>query len=250
MFILTLMSFLIHAGDEPAPNEKRDLAAHITTNAKTGSIGSIGLDRSPGANLNTSLLLASFSVVVFDRLAIGTVPIMYLIDEHRINITAKYFFWKGEEFFWALSSQYVLYHVRDTTTINNTPTRYFLEIDVYSLQLALNYLPKQSDWSFGFSLNQIFTDATLRYGQVAREKEHLLEPGVDISYAWNSSIDTTLGLGFLRPGGLSAFESTHFSFGTSLRWNRPGKFFSGPQAGIHYTPETDDVQYLLSTKIY
>jgi hypothetical protein len=250
MYLILLMTFLIHSAESTYLEDKKDLAAHITTNAKTGPVGSLSLDRSPGANLNTNLLLASFSYVVWDRFAIGTVPIMYLIDEHRLNVTAKYFFWKGKEFFWALSTQYVLYHVHDSALINNAQTRYFLEIDVYSLQLAVNYLPLSSPWSFGLSLNQIVTDATLKYGQIEKFEEHSLEPGFDISYAWNPSIDTTFGLGFLRPSGLTAFESVNFSYGASIRWNRPGKFFSAPQTGIHYSPKTGDVQYLLSTKIY
>jgi hypothetical protein len=107
-----------------------------------------------------------------------------------------------------------------------------------------------SRWSFGLAINQLYTDATIKYGAVEKIKQYLTEPGLDISYAWNDKIDTTLGLGLLREQGLSAFESVQFGFGASLRWNRPEKFLSAPQFGVHFTPETENVLYLLSTTIY
>lgn len=248
MVLVLVFSTLLYA-EEPLVTVKKELAAHITTDAQTGSVGHVSLTRSPGANLNTDLLLASLSVVIVDRFSIGTVPALYLIDEHRVNVAGKYFFWKGEEFFWALSPHYVLYHVRNN--LETAPfSPYFLEIDIYGLQLAVNYMPLGTRWSFGISINQLYTNAKIKYGLTEKVAKNLTEPGVDVSYAWNEKIDTTLGLGLLRSQGLSAFEDVKFGFGVSMRWNRPGRFWSAPQFGVHYTPDTDNFLYLFSTKIY
>jgi hypothetical protein len=227
-----------------------DLAAHITTDAKTGEVGQISLSRSPGTNLNSNLLLSSLSVVIFDRVSLGTIPILYFAENHRLNLTLKYTFWEGEEWSWALASQYALYRARGNLT-DPPYDPYYIEINAYSLQLVLNYLPRGSRWAFGYSINHIFTDAAIASNTVSdSEHKHIAEPGADVSYAWNSSIDTTIGFGWLRNDGISAYESTAFGFGTSLRWKRPGAFLSAPQIGIHYTPKTDNVLYLLNTKIY
>jgi hypothetical protein len=246
--LFILLSLFIAAKDF-AP-EHKDLAAHITTDAKTGHVGQVSLSRSPGTNLNSNLLLSSLSVVIYERVSVGTIPILYIADNHRLNITLKYSFWQGEEWSWALASQYALYRARGK--LEDPPyDPYYIEVNAYSLQLVVNYLPKGSRWGFGYSLNQIFTDAAISSSTIAEnEHKHVAEPGMDISYAWNSVIDTTVGLGLLRNDGLTAYESTAFGFGASLRWKRPGAFLSAPQVGIHYTPQTDNVLYLFSTKVY
>ena len=245
---LLLLTFLSFADDEVILHE--DLAAHITTDAKTGRVGRLSLSRSPGTNLNSNLLLSSLSVVVYDRISVGTIPILYFAENHRFNITLKYSFWQGEEWNWALASQYALYRARGF--VSDPPyDPYYIEVNAYSLQLVLNYLPRGSRWAFGYSLNHIFTDAAVAASSISEsEHKHVAEPGFDISYMWNEHLDTTLGFGWLRNDGLTAYESTAFGFGTSLRWKRPGAFLSAPQIGIHYTPKTDNVLYLFSTKIY
>ena len=248
MLFIALLSLLIAADETLLDHE--DLAAHITTDAKTGRVGRVSFSRSPGTNLNPSFLLSSLNVVVFDRVSLGTIPILYFAENHRLNLTAKYTFWQGEEWSWALASQYALYRARGK--LSDPPfDPYYIEINAYSLQLVLNYLPVGSRWGFGYSLNHIFTDAAIASDSVSdSEHKHLAEPGFDVSYVWNSHLDTTLGFGWLRKDGLTAFESAAFGFGTSLRWKRPGAFLSAPQIGIHYTPQTDNVLYLFSTKIY
>jgi hypothetical protein len=213
-------------------------------------VGQISLSRSPGTNLNSNLLLSSLSIVIFDRVALGTIPIFYFADNHRFNLTLKYSFWQGQEWSWALASQYALYRARGSLT-DPPYDPYYIEINAYSLQLVLNYLPRGSRWAFGYSINYIFTDAAIASNTVSdSEHKHIAEPGADVSYAWNSSVDSTVGIGWLRDKGITAYESTAFGFGTSLRWKRPGSFFSAPQIGVHYTPKTDNVLYLLNTKIY
>lgn len=249
MTLLLLILTVFSRADDPVVYHE-DLAAHITTNAKTGSVGQVSLSRSPGTNLNSNLLLSSLSVVVYDRVSVGTIPILYLVENHRLNLTLKYSFWEGEEWSWALASQYALYRIRGKL---NTPPNdpYYIEVNAYSLQLVLNYLPQGSRWAFGYSLNHIFTDAAIASNSISEsEHKHVAEPGVDISYSWSEHLDSTLGFGWLRNDGLTAYESTAFGFGTSLRWKRPGAFLSAPQVGIHYTPKTDNVLYLFSTKIY
>jgi hypothetical protein len=244
---LLMVFFFVNAQEDLSP--KKDLAAHATVNAQTGPVGHVSLGRSPGANLNTDLLLASLSVTVVDRLSLGTVPVLYLVPEHKWNLAAKYFFWKGQEFFWALASSFVYYSTDDVLP-GTPPTPYSLSLDVYSLQLAVNYLPIGSPWSFGLSVSQVYTDARFTLDTSLKIKSHITEPAFDASYSWSPTIDTTLGLGYLRNEGLSAFESNRFSYGLSLRWIRPGLFLSAPQFGIHHTPSTDNVLYLFSTTLY
>lgn len=230
-------------------SDTKDLAAHITTNAQTGPVGSVSLERSPGANLNSELLLTSLSVVVFDRFELGTIPALYFEKTHRYNITAKLFFWKGEEFFWAFAGQYMDLRFDANVDYNNTKYPIDFQIFLSTLQLTMNYLPKNSLFSFGAAVSTTYTDIHGFIVQKFKDTRFKHDTGVDISYAVYDNIDVTLGLGFLRDVGLSAYEKSHFGFGSSVRWKRPHAFFSSPTFGLHYTPQTNNLLYLVSSKI-
>ncbi len=224
-------------------DESITFTPHITIEALTKKQWSLSLNKFPGANLNTSFLLSSISISVHDRLEIGTAPAFYFVDNHKYNINLKYNFYRGRQFQWALGLSQVKYRLED----NDFPNADFT---INNLILAVNYHPSFLRLKFG-----IF------YGVVSQRLEKVdaltqalsynskREFGIDISYPFKNNIDVTLGFGRIRDSGVNADEPVNFGFGPSVRFYRKNSFFSTPTAGLHYTPETKEFQYLLSSSI-
>ncbi len=222
---------------------------HISAEAQTRPKGKFAFQRAVGANLNTSLFLSAFTYAVSNRVELGTVLLYYTEDLHRFNMNLKYNFWKGEEFFWSFGFSFFQ---SDLDKKDLEPALQALDIGVgiNAFQLLLNYLPLNSNYKFG--LNYSFIDTTLIGLQdedlsIASESEF----GVDISYAFNKRpMDITFGTGWLRQSGISSLEKVEFGFGSSVRWYRPKKFLSSPTGGLHYSPKSGSVEFLLSSSLY
>lgn len=233
------------------PTFEKDFSAHITTNAITGPPGTVSLQRSPGANLNTNLLLVGLSVVAYERFEVGTVPIYFFEHEHKGNFLLKYNFWRGKEFFWTLNGYHARFDIDSAFFYENITYNFDVRLDLSTVQLAMNYIPKESRFSFGFSLAAIYSKVGLVLGSISEtDLEEKYESGADISYSINSQFDLTLGFGYLRETGLTAYEQTHFGFGTSLHYKRDSQLFSSITLGVHYTPKIDDTLFLFSTKVF
>lgn len=222
---------------------------HITAEAVTRPKGKMAFQRAVGANLNTSLFLSAFTYAVAKRWEIGTVLLFYLIPEHRYNFSVKYNFYRGDEFFWSLGLS--SFSSRLGKEPNEPPPPKGVTLGITSLQLLLNYVPKGSRYKFGVNYNSISTDLV---GLNGDDSSYLLgledEFGIDVSYNFRSPLDLTFGLGWLRQNGVSALEQVEFGFGSSIRWYRPEKFFSSPTTGLHYSPKSGSIEFLLSSSIY
>lgn len=222
---------------------------HISADAVTRKKWGIAFQQSVGANLNTHVLLKSLTLAVTDRVEIGTVPTYYFLDDHIFNISVKYNFWRAREFVWAVGFSTAIFDIDDEDFQESQ-----LTYNISAMQILLNYFPDWTHFSFGLNLN-ILRDS-VRGSKNGAETEELAagdrvyEAGIDVSHSFGENIDITYGFGFSRESGVTTFEENHFGLGASARWYRPGKLFSTPTVGFHYTPETEDVEFLISTAIY
>lgn len=88
-------------GENENPIESRTFTPHLTIDSRTRPIGKVSLQRAPGANINTGMLLSSFVVAVAPRIELGTMPVFYTDDIHRYNINVKWNFWRDDLIDWA-----------------------------------------------------------------------------------------------------------------------------------------------------
>jgi hypothetical protein len=230
-------------------SDNRDIrfTPHITAEAWTHNQWGVSLQRSVGSNLNTDFLLSSLSLALTDRFEIGTSPVFYFLETHIINVSAKYNFWRAKHFLWSLGLNVSNFNIEDENGE-------ILEeqLDLVSLQLLMNYIPSWTDFKFGVNLN--FVEASISNLQNVDEDTLILgaewEFGVDISKPIKEQFEITLGLGWLRESGITALEAVEFGFGLSVRMYRPNKFISTPTLGLHYSPDSEDFAFLISTSFY
>lgn len=224
---------------------------HISAEALTRKKGKFSFQRAVGANLNTSFFLSAFTYSVTNRLEFGTVLINYFVPEHKFNFNFKYNFWRGKEFFWSLGFSFFENKIEDQFLDPQYQGK-GLRLGINAFQILVNYLPLNSNFKFGLNYNLV--DTTI-LGLNDEDDELVIasedELGLDISYALkNRPLDVTLGLGWLRQSGVSSLEDVEFGFGSSVRWYRPKKFLSSPTTGLHYSPGSGSVEFLLSSSIY
>lgn len=234
--------------------EEYRFTPHISAEAFTRPKGKFSFQRSVGANLNTNLLLSSFTYAISNRVEIGTVFGNYFYDLHQWNFTVKYNFWRTKQFLWSLGysfSDNKLDKSELDPSLQNLDLRFFIG----ALQLLFNYLPENLPFKFGVNYNVVVTNLN---GLSEEDEESLVlgeasEFGLDISYSFSSyqqPFDITLGLGWLRQDGVTALEDVEFGFGLSLRWYRPKKLLSSPTVGAHYSPDTGAKEFLFSSSFY
>ncbi len=249
-----LISPLLAHSDELAKSREKiraqSFTPHITAESLTRKKGKVSLQRAVGANLNTSVFLSSLNYAVTDRFEIGTSVIHYFNTLHRGNMSFKYTFWRSPHFVWSFGGNSANFKL-DEAELPPEFQNKDIGVSITSVQLLLNYFPSWTDLRFGFNFNSINT----HLNNVDQETEDLslsvkYEFGMDINKSLNSDYDITFGLGWLRTAGVSALEEVEFGFGTSFRWYRQDKFLSSPTIGVHYTPETEDVEFLFSTSFY
>jgi hypothetical protein len=223
---------------------------HISAEAYTRKKGKFSFQRAVGANLNTSMFLSTFTYALTNRLEIGTVPFYYIDKLHNANFNFKYNFWRSEVFLWSAGLSYFESDL-DKEGLDPSLQNLDLRVRISAIQILMNYLPKASKFKYGVNLNIV---DTLLVGLTGNNDEFTLgsktEFGLDVSYSAKSSIDITVGMGWLREAGVSALENVKFGLGSSVRWYRPKKLFSSPTAGLHYTPDTGSVGVLLSSSFY
>lgn len=252
-FIRPVMAQIKQTQKPPALEEAEELrfTPHITAEAYTRKKGKFAFQRSVGANLKTNLLLTSTTYAITNRMEIGTTLMYYLIDTHRWNATFKYNFWRTKQYLWSFGFSFFESNL-ETTDMDPSLQNLDLKVSVSSFQILFNYLPIGSKFKYGVNYNTIVTSL---YGLSEDEDNDLLlgsasEFGVDISYNFKQAYDITIGLGWLREQGVTALEEVEFGFGPSVRWYRPEKFLSSPTAGVHFTPKTSAVEFLLSSSFY
>jgi len=230
-----------------ALNQKPVFNAVTTAPARTLPKWKVAFQRSPGANINTTLLANSLSLGVLPRLEVGTAPVFFLSPQHRYNFNFKVNFWKGDWIDWG-------YAYSETRFRMNLQTFYGEEnpdLIMHTSSLLVNLHPDA--WPFQASLfvaNSCgYIDAkdafVFIYTFQCRE-----EAGIDVQIPVRDRSWLTLGHATLREAGLSPYESTALGWGAALSTYRPGEFFSRPSVGLYYVPATGSTMALLSTTFY
>ncbi len=237
-----------YVGDKILQLDEYRFTPHISADAVTRKQWGMSFQQSVGSNLNTNAFLKSLTVAVTDRVELGTVPAYYFVENHIFNISAKYNFWRTREYVWAVGFSTAFFDIEDDGLQEDS-----LIYNIGALQLLLNYFPDWTHFSFGLNLNIV--NDTVRgldanQNTVLQAGDAVLELGVDVSHSIGDNTDLTYGFGFSRESGVTTFEEVHFGLGASARWYRPGKFFSTPTVGFHYTPEIENIELLISTAIF
>lgn len=231
--------------NEPSEREFR-FTPHITAEAWTGKQWSVSLQRSVGSNLNTNFLLSSLSLSVTNRLEVGTSPTLYVLEDHMVNLSLKYNFWRTTVYLWSIGFNTSAFKLRD-----GDGNQLEESLNLLSFQILLNYLPQWTNFKFGVNLN--FAEAIVDSPNPGVDEFSLDEKwefGVDITKPFHGNKEVTLGMGWLRESGFSALEKVEFGLGVSFRLYRPGKFISSPTVGVHSSVDGENVSFLVSTSFY
>jgi hypothetical protein len=141
--LLVLISYIL----ETARAQVSTFHPLASVNARTIKKGTLALGRAPLGNLNSSFLTSSLNYGLFKRLEIGTAPVFYIIPEHKYNFLIKLNFYRGDDFDWGLIVGNTVFR----TEVNLDGEKEKPDLEMTSLQLALNYHPNGSKWEFGFS---------------------------------------------------------------------------------------------------
>lgn len=125
-----------------------------------------------------------------------------------------------------------------------------IEIQLTSIELAINYLPKNLPFNFGAFYTLSIFDIKDKETKDKYFSDSSHEVGLDLSYEISKESDLTFGTGWLREQGIHALESTVWGLGFSYRYYLPDYFFSSPTLGLHYSPKNKEFSYLFSSSIY
>ena len=251
LLLTLLIPNLTFAVSEEAQKEKSiRFTPHISGEAFTRKQWSWAFSRSVGSNINTSFLLGSLSLAVTNRVEIGTSLFHYVLENHEVNLSLKYNFWRTKQFLWSFGLNTAVFKI-DQTDFPEELKNPDIRLNLNSFQTLFNYLPKNSKYKFGANVNFVSVSLS-NFDEESNNVtiESAVEFGVDVSRSFYDKYDVTLGLGSLRDKGVSADEESLFGFGTSFRWYRPDKFLSSPTLGVHFTPDSNATALLLSSSIY
>lgn len=236
-------------GKASIPTTRKRFSPHITSNAITRYPWKLAFERPVGGNLNTSILLNALVLAVHDRVEVGTVPLLFADDLY--TVTLKYNFWRSERFNWSLGLATYKFSIllEPDSPLSNI---YNWTLSSQNIELVLNYIPQWTYLKFG--LTQTFASSSFR-GSLGLSKvksilEHDYEFGIDVSYPCNKNLDLTFGFGKSREYGIEARENMFYGFGISVTWYRPGKLFSSPNFGVHYSPKNRHFNFLYNTSFY
>lgn len=250
--LVVFVMFLVNAGAlaevlEGGSAPRHTFTPHSTSSARTGEWGSVALQRTPGTNRNTNVLISSLTVTILPRLELGTAVLLHPSPYHISNYNLKLNFFRSDFMDWAFSYSNILWRsiFYDTGT-----TLIYQRLNIQSHSLTTNIHPEGSQFSYGLSAT--FSSTLLRVEALKAEHLETSEPeyNLDISYQLSEREDITLGLGTLRDQGLTAYEKTRFGFGISYALYRPQRLFSKPSVGIHYTPENGSFLWSFATTFY
>ena len=247
LLFLNFYSYISFADANDTSDRQLRFTPHITSEAWTQKQWGFNFRRAVGSNINTNVLLSSLTVALTNRFEIGTTPFFYLEEEHLGNISLKYNFWRTKCYLWSVGFNAGGYKLEDEE--GNALEE---ELRLFSLQLLLNYLPDWTDLKFGVNLN--FVEAYISNLNGVEENTLGLDAkwefGVDMSAPFRKDYEFTLGFGWLRESGITALEEVEFGFGISGRWYRPNKFISSPTLGLHYSPASSNIAFLISTSFF
>lgn len=251
IFSMTV-SFAASAQSEwdPAPPRRIIFNPVVSTTARTLPQWQVGFQRTSGANINSTMLANSLSVGVFPRMEVGVVPLFYATAQGSSNFTGKLNFYKSDEVDGALSFTETRFRseLKDESTgdIMDRP-----DLVLHSSQLVFNYHPEGSDFTISPFLNRVsgYRDSS-NVMTFVRSLETKTEWGVDLQWQMKDREWLTLAYGFLRNAGLSPYEDMNSGMGVAWSQFHPKEMFSRPSVGVYYSPNTGNIQYLVSTTFY
>lgn len=224
--------------------EVRTFTPHLTIDSRTRPVGKVSLQRAPGANINTGMLMSSLTVGVIPRIELGTMPLFYTSKEHRYNYNLKWNFWRGDFIDWSFG--YSIFNSRlapseDSESLQDEKLRF----ENSAAQISFNLHPKWTRFSLSASYTGALTRVTGDSLVQLYTTRQISDFACDISYPVARRLDLTVGGGTLRELGFSAYEERKFGFGTSTGIYFPRGFVSKLSVGGHYVPSTGRMQALL-----
>ena len=233
---------------DPVPPRRIIFNPVVSTTARTLPQWQVGFQRSSGANINSNMLANSLSVGVFPRLEFGVVPLFYATASGSSNFTGKLNFYKSDEIDGALS--FTETRFRSSVKTDAGPTEH-PDLVLHSAQLGFNFHPEGSDFTISPFINRVtgYMDSANVYTYVD-SLETKTEWGTDIQWQFKDREWITVAYGFLRDAGLSPYENMNTGMGVAWSQFRPKEMFSRPSVGVYYSPNTGNIQYLVSTTFY
>jgi hypothetical protein len=233
---------------DPLPPRRIIFNPVVSTTARTLPQWQVGFQRTSGANINSNLLANSLSVGVFPRLELGVVPMFYATASGSSNFTSKLNFYKSDEVDGAIAFTETRFRseVKTEGKVTERP-----DLVLHSAQIGLNYHPDGYDFTISPFLNQVtgYVDSTNTLTYVY-SMETKTEWGMDVQWQMKDRQWLTFAYGFLRDAGLSPYENMNSGMGVAWSQFRPKEMFSRPSVGVYYSPNTGNVQYLISTTFY
>ena len=233
-------------GENENPIESRTFTPHLTIDSRTRPIGKVSLQRAPGANINTGMLLSSFVVAVAPRIELGTMPVFYTDDIHRYNINVKWNFWRDDLIDWAFG--YSLFDSRLTRDESDIEQGRNLSLKNSASQISFNFHPQWTRFSLSAAYTVALTKITGDEALAPYATRQVSDFACDLSYPVGRRVDLTVGGGTIRELGFTAYEDRKFGFGPSTGIYFPQGFVSKLTIGGHYIPSTGKTQALLGIK--
>ena len=219
-----------------------DYFPHISVNARTLTPGKISLQNSPGLGATTNILLSSLSVGIYPRVEIGSIPLFYFVDNHRLNYNVKVNIYDSNIFRSSLGVSRIEFRFEDSELLD----KYKYILNYYSW--AANYIFPNSVYSLGLTLNYASSHLTSTYFTETFDNNY--EWSFDVIKKLNDTTIVSAGIGEHQDEITYKSTAKNFGSGISLTKIRPKKMFSSPRIGAHYLNKSKDFMYLITTSIY
>ncbi|MEK2690832.1 hypothetical protein [Bdellovibrio sp. GT3] len=207
----------------------------------------VAFQKAGGANINSNFLANSLSIGILPRFEMGVIPLFYT-NKNSSNYTGKVNFWKGDQVDWAFSFTEARFRteIKQNAQVIERP-----DLILRSMQLGLNYRIPDSDFTISPFVTSVSGYLNSKDAVAfIYSYEIKTEWGLDMQWNFQDRQWLTLGYGFLRNSGISAYEMMSSGFGFAWSFFRPKELFSRPSVGLYYTPETANTLFLATSTFY
>lgn len=229
------------------------LYPHLTVSAAVVRHGKFTYYTYPGAGVReSSFLMGTLAVGLFDHFELGTIPIYYFIPFHEFNSTLKFKLFQTDEVAVALGHTYMQFNL--STMSDGQSLKMPSRLWVNYVSLITNYHPRGSLWAFGWvgniSVFKSTEDGTPNATGMLKIGP-MWDTEADISRRLNRHFTLTSGLSYVGLGLIeNARYGSAFGLGATTTWHRPRKFLSNPAVGVHYYPSLAQTKTLFTTTFY
>jgi hypothetical protein len=216
-----------------------------TINAHTIPKGTFAMSRAPIGNISTTFLVSSVNYAIGERVEIGTSPLFYAIPKHKHNFMVEYNFWRSQSIDWAMTFGKLVF---DNSYDHLGVTRK-AEVDMTSLQVALNLHLPDKQWMLGLSNNSACGSVKDEHNKIVEILTYRCVTEIGIDFQWSLENDRwiTFGYGRQREAGITPFEMLQTGVGFTYSWRRPGKFISRPSIGLYQVEDNGGFLIVNST---